>query len=110
MDWRDRAACLTQNPELFFPIGLTGSALDQLDQAKRVCSDCVVREECLRWALDLNLDHGVWGGASEDERRSMKRRAARARALNRAKAAQLAAAEHGARANRSAATDGGTAA
>jgi hypothetical protein len=40
----------------------------------------------LRWALDLGLDHGVWGGASEDERRSIKRRAARARALNRGKA------------------------
>lgn len=110
MDWRDRAACLQQNPELFFPIGLTGSALDQLEQAKRVCADCPVREECLRWALELNLDHGVWGGASEDERRSMKRRAARARALNRAKAAKLAAAEHAARSERPSVSDGGTAA
>lgn len=96
MDWRDRAACLEQNPELFFPIGFTGAALMQLEQAKRVCGDCSVREECLRWALELGLDHGVWGGASEEERRSIKRRAARARALNRAKAAKLQSEQHAA--------------
>jgi WhiB family redox-sensing transcriptional regulator len=86
MDWRDRAACLDQSPELFFPVGFTGAANQQLEQAKRVCGGCDVRETCLRWALELGLDHGVWGGASEDERRSIKRRAARARALNRGKA------------------------
>lgn len=85
MDWRDRAACLDQSPELFFPVGFTGAALNQLAQAKRICGGCEVRETCLRWALDLGLDHGVWGGASEEERRSIKRRAARARALNRSK-------------------------
>lgn len=89
MDWRDRAACLQQNPELFFPVGFTEAAHFQLERAKRVCADCPVREECLQWALKLGLDHGVWGGASEEERRSIKRRAARARALARAKTAKL---------------------
>lgn len=79
MDWRHRAACLDEDPELFFPIGVTGPALAQVEEAKKVCMRCDVRSECLQWALDNGQDHGVWGGLSEDERRSMKRRAARSR-------------------------------
>lgn len=79
MDWRHQAACLSKDPELFFPIGNTGPALAQIEDAKRVCRRCLVREECLQWALDAGQDHGVWGGLSEDERRAMKRRAARSR-------------------------------
>lgn len=79
MDWRDRAACLTVDPELFFPVGNTGPAVEQIDRAKAVCSHCPVTEHCLQYALDTNQDSGVWGGLSEDERRALKRRAARAR-------------------------------
>jgi WhiB family redox-sensing transcriptional regulator len=80
MDWRDRAACLdVDDPELFFPIGNTGPALEQLERARAVCASCSVREICLIWAMEHNQDSGVWGGLSEDERRSLKRRAARAR-------------------------------
>ena len=82
-DWRERAACIDQNPELFFPTGITGTALLQLEQAKRVCEACPVREDCLRWAMELGQDYGVWGGVSEEERRSLKRRAARKRAVSR---------------------------
>ena len=69
MDWRDRAACLTVDPELFFPVGNTGPAVEQIDRAKAVCSHCPVTEYCLQYALDTNQDSGVWGGLSEDERR-----------------------------------------
>lgn len=79
MDWRDRAACLSEDPELFFPIGNTGPALQQIDQAKQVCRRCDVVDTCLKWALDTGQDAGVWGGLSEDERRALKRRTARAR-------------------------------
>jgi len=79
MDWRHQAACLTEDPELFFPVGNTGPALVQIAEAKKVCRRCNVREACLQWALDAGQDHGVWGGLSEDERRAMKRRAARMR-------------------------------
>jgi len=79
MDWRHKAACLTEDPELFFPVGNTGPALVQIAEAKKVCRRCGVREACLQWALDAGQDHGVWGGLSEDERRAMKRRAARMR-------------------------------
>lgn len=79
MDWRSRAACLNVDPELFFPIGNTGPALSQATEAKAVCMNCEVEDVCLRWAMENNQDSGVWGGKSEEERRSLKRRAARAR-------------------------------
>lgn len=79
MDWRSKAACLDVDPEIFFPIGNTGPALAQIAQAKAVCASCEVAETCLKWALENGQDAGVWGGMSEDERRSLKRRAARAR-------------------------------
>lgn len=79
MDWRHRAACLTEDPELFFPIGNTGPALTQIEDAKAVCQRCSVMDVCLKWALESGQDAGVWGGLSEDERRTLKRRTARAR-------------------------------
>ena len=74
MDWRSKAACLTVDPELFFPIGNTGSAISQVAEAKAVCRECDVKGICLQWAIDNNQDSGVWGGMSEEERRSLKRR------------------------------------
>lgn len=79
MDWRHQAACLDEDPELFFPIGNTGPALLQVEEAKKVCARCPVRQECLDWALSAGQDYGVWGGMSEDERRALKRRNARSR-------------------------------
>ncbi|MDO4607380.1 MAG: WhiB family transcriptional regulator [Bowdeniella nasicola] len=79
MDWRHRARCLTEDPELFFPIGNTGPALIQIEQAKAVCRQCEVMDTCLKWALANGQDSGVWGGMSEEERRALKRRTARAR-------------------------------
>jgi WhiB family redox-sensing transcriptional regulator len=80
MDWRHRAICRDEDPELFFPFGNTGPALLQIEQAKAVCRRCPVIQECLAWALESGQDAGVWGGLSEDERRALKRRNARARA------------------------------
>jgi WhiB family redox-sensing transcriptional regulator len=78
-DWRHRAACRDEDPELFQPIGSTGPALLQIEDARAVCLRCPVREACLNWALTAPIEHGVLGGMSEDERRALKRRAARAR-------------------------------
>ncbi|MGV9758580.1 WhiB family transcriptional regulator [Streptomyces tricolor] len=79
-NWREYGACTREDPELFFPIGNTGPALLQIEEAKSVCRRCPVLERCGSWALEMGEAHGVWGGMSEDERRSMKRRAARQRA------------------------------
>jgi WhiB family transcriptional regulator, redox-sensing transcriptional regulator len=73
--WRSRAACRGDDPELFFPIGSSGrAALEQIAAAKAICIRCPVREACLRFALDTGQDYGVWGGLTEDERRTPRRR------------------------------------
>jgi len=79
-NWRDRSACRVEDPDLFFPIGNTGPALLQIEEAKAVCRRCPVMERCLQWALENGQEHGVWGGLDEDERRRMQRRARRKRA------------------------------
>jgi WhiB family redox-sensing transcriptional regulator len=81
MDFRHLAACREEDPELFFPIGETGPALLQIEEARAVCRRCPVMEACGDWALaaGTDADAGVWGGLSEEERRSIKRRAARNR-------------------------------
>jgi WhiB family redox-sensing transcriptional regulator len=79
--WRDHALCRDTDPELFFPVGTTGQALVSQDHAKRVCHECTVQQACLDYALDTNQDSGIWGGLTEEERRSIRRkRAADARA------------------------------
>ncbi|RFS85139.1 WhiB family transcriptional regulator [Actinomadura spongiicola] len=80
MDWRHRAACRDVDPELFFPIGNTGPAILQIEEAKQVCRRCDVTDACLRWALESGQESGVWGGMGEDERRALRRRVSRARA------------------------------
>lgn len=77
-DWRHHAACRDTDPELHFPIGSTGPALLQIEDAKAVCRRCPSIAACLSWALEQGMSEGVWGGMSEDERRALKRRAARA--------------------------------
>jgi WhiB family redox-sensing transcriptional regulator len=72
-DWRDEAACRNAEPDLFFPIGSTGIAVDQIDAAKRVCNACEASEACLDFALATNQESGVWGGTSEDERRKLRK-------------------------------------
>jgi WhiB family transcriptional regulator, redox-sensing transcriptional regulator len=82
--WRSGAACRSSDPDLFFPVGTTGPALEQIAAAKAVCTGCEVRQRCLEFALTTNQDSGVWGGTSEEERRHIRRarrRAARAARL-----------------------------
>lgn len=79
MPWRNQAACLVEDPELFFPVGTTSPALAQIDEAKVICRQCEVATTCLQWAIEFRQDAGVWGGLSADERRALKRRTARAR-------------------------------
>ena len=67
-DWRELSACRDSEPNLFFPIGTTGPAVDQIESAKAICTECSVREECLSYALETNQEAGVWGGYAEDER------------------------------------------
>ncbi|AOZ72372.1 hypothetical protein BK816_02875 [Boudabousia tangfeifanii] len=73
MEWRSEAACLEEDPELFFPIGSSAAALRQAEAAKAVCQRCPVMDECLNWALDNPAEFGIWGGTDESQRRDMRR-------------------------------------
>ncbi len=70
--WRQEAACRFSPPDLFFPVGRTGPAVSQIEAAKAVCRTCPSQSPCLEFALATNQESGVWGGTSEDERRSLR--------------------------------------
>ncbi|MGH9129035.1 MAG: WhiB family transcriptional regulator [Acidimicrobiales bacterium] len=72
-DWRKLAACRHSPPDLFFPIGSTGEAVEQIASAKAVCRGCEACSACLAFALATNQECGVWGGTSEDERRKLRK-------------------------------------
>lgn len=72
--WQQRAACRNQDPELFFPISQVGPGARQTARAKAFCARCTARTECLAFALDNGLDHGIFGGLTEGERRALVHR------------------------------------
>jgi WhiB family transcriptional regulator, redox-sensing transcriptional regulator len=63
--WRSLAACRSADPDLFFPISLSGTSLAQAAEAKAVCAGCRVRRECLAFALRTHQVHGVWGARAD---------------------------------------------
>ena len=66
--WMARGKCRDLPPSTFFPSDGVG-----VDAARQVCGECPVQEACLEYALSHRIDHGVWGGASERERRRIAR-------------------------------------
>ncbi len=68
-EWMARGRCRDMDPAVFFPSDGIG-----VQMAQKTCSECPVREPCLEYALENRVDHGVWGGASERERRRILRR------------------------------------
>ncbi|MFC7791307.1 WhiB family transcriptional regulator [Streptomyces cinereoruber] len=83
-DWRDDAACKGVDPTTFFP-SRRGAVWDS-GPAKKVCAGCPSIAECLRHALSLPEESGVWGGLDEDERLTLIRRARQAAEDERRKA------------------------
>jgi len=73
MSWITDAVCIGEDPELFFPVGSTPPALEQVERAKAICARCPVRPACLEWSLVTCQDAGVWGGLDEEERREIRR-------------------------------------
>lgn len=67
--WMTKGSCRRYPPGAFFPSDGVG-----VDAARRICVDCPVRAECLEFALVQRIDHGVWGGCSERERRRILKR------------------------------------
>jgi len=72
--WQEYANCLGVDPDLFFPERGASTR-----EAKEVCRGCVVRGDCLEYALRNSEKFGIWGGMSERERRRIRRQRAMAR-------------------------------
>jgi WhiB family redox-sensing transcriptional regulator len=67
--WAAYASCREADPDLFFPAE-AGDATDAL----KICRGCPVQAECLDWALEMRITYGVWGGATERDRRRILRK------------------------------------
>jgi WhiB family redox-sensing transcriptional regulator len=68
-EWMENAKCRDMDPDIFFPSDGVG-----VEVARKICVDCPVKSECLEYALEYHIDHGVWGGCSERERRRIAKR------------------------------------
>jgi WhiB family redox-sensing transcriptional regulator len=68
-EWMAKGRCRDLAPSTFFPSDGVGVEL-----ARRICAECPVKTACLEYALRNGIDHGVWGGTSERERRRIARR------------------------------------
>ncbi|NUH35308.1 WhiB family transcriptional regulator [Streptomyces samsunensis] len=84
--WLRYAACRDADPELFFPVGGGHDAIVQANEAKSVCYRCPVMELCAEWALSNRVEHGVWGGLTEAQRRTTLRKRGRGTGSGRKKA------------------------
>lgn len=68
MTWKAQAECLNVGPEIFFPTSSNS------EEALKYCNRCVVKAECLDYALENNDFFGIWGGMDIDQRRAEERR------------------------------------
>ncbi|MGH3247913.1 MAG: WhiB family transcriptional regulator [Trebonia sp.] len=76
-DWHRRALCAGQDPDIFFP-----SHGDPGTKARKTCTGCTVRDDCLRYATEAD-EFGIWGGLDQRERQKLKRRQRRRMAATR---------------------------
>jgi WhiB family redox-sensing transcriptional regulator len=67
--WMASGLCAQAKPSVFFPSDGVG-----VEVARKICASCPVKEPCLEYALEQRIDHGVWGGCSERERRRILKR------------------------------------
>lgn len=71
--WRDHAACRAEDPERFFPDPTDAIGIAY---AKSICGGCRVTQECAAWAFANRVDHGIWGGLAESQRRTIRKHGA----------------------------------
>ena len=82
LDWQEDAACREYDNILFFGAEEGESELERQTReshAKAICQNCPVKAPCLEFAMETNQKYGIWGGYTDKERSSLKRRRARAR-------------------------------
>ena len=73
VDWRAAGLCITEDPELFHPVGTTAAALRDTATAKAICNRCPSIADCLDHALTTPVHDGIWGGLTEKERAAIRR-------------------------------------
>ena len=66
--WMSHGNCAQRDPSMFFPSDGVG-----VEIARKACEGCPVKTQCLEYAIAERIDHGVWGGCSERERRRIIR-------------------------------------
>ena len=70
LHWQEQARCAGADPSLFFPSD------EENEQALQLCRGCPVQEQCLEYALEHNIEFGTWGGMTEAERRTIRKKSA----------------------------------
>ena len=76
-EWRAAGACLSADPDLFFPVATGTAASREAVRAQRVCAGCRVRQQCLDFAMRNGEMHGIWGGTTPEERQRARRQRTR---------------------------------
>ncbi|TKS98941.1 WhiB family transcriptional regulator [Streptomyces lasalocidi] len=71
--WRDRAACVGEDPEIFFPLSEGLAAGADARAALAVCRRCPVLLDCRTWAVEHGEDDGIWGATTAAQRRALRR-------------------------------------
>ena len=72
--WQIRAACRGPQSIVFFPpthFERKDEKLEREQRAKAICTSCGVKDDCLRYALQIREQHGIWGGLNEAERKTL---------------------------------------
>ncbi|WP_314222830.1 WhiB family transcriptional regulator [Streptomyces zaehneri] len=72
-DWRDQAACVGEDPEIFFPLSDLAAPGTEASLARAVCRRCAVLIDCRDWAVEHGEDDGIWGATTAAQRRSIRR-------------------------------------
>jgi WhiB family redox-sensing transcriptional regulator len=73
-EWQVRAACRGPQAAVFFPppqFERKEEKLQRERRAKEICASCVVKRDCLDYALRIREPHGIWGGLNEVERKQL---------------------------------------
>ncbi|MEV7246182.1 WhiB family transcriptional regulator [Streptomyces sp. NPDC093248] len=75
-DWRDQAACIGEDPEVFFPLADFSAPGTEASLARAICRRCPVIIACRTWAIDQGEDDGIWGATTAVQRRAIRRASA----------------------------------
>ncbi|GGW55048.1 hypothetical protein GCM10010503_35050 [Streptomyces lucensis JCM 4490] len=72
-DWRDHAACVGEDLDIFFPLSGFSTPGAEASPALAVCRRCPVILPCRTWAIDHGEDDGIWGATTAAQRRAIRR-------------------------------------